>query len=302
MTVMDKPKNLGRGLSALLSSNESYDALEAAQVGQFLSIDKLIPSPFQPRKTFDSAALDDLTTSIRQNGVLQPLLVRLLQDERYEIIAGERRFRAAIAAGLKDVPVIIKALSDREALEIALLENIQRQDLDPIEEAEGYQRLIQEFHYTHEQLAVRLSKSRSYVSQLMRILTLPETVIEMVRTKQLSMGHARSLLNVTNQHDIANHIVQHGLSVRQTEDFVKVSVKNVEIQAPPPKMMLSKAVVKDLERQLKDALYPMNVKILRKDGAGGVIHLTFDDILDVEILAQTCYLPRKGQKHTTKPM
>ena len=225
---MDKNLGLGKGLSALMGDDlpaiNSTAAVGSAMLDQIVTVmlDLLSPSPFQPRRVFDENALSDLVESIREKGVLQPLLVRPNPKKKgeYEIIAGERRFRASKKAGLTQVPVIIKEFNDKAALEVALIENLQREDLNAIEEAEAYVRLLNEFKYTQEELARVVGKSRSYVANMMRLLELPESVKKMLAAKQITVGHARSLLTAENPEKLAKEIAKKGLSVRETERLV----------------------------------------------------------------------------------
>ena len=229
-----KPAPLGRGLSALFGdADSSYQPktvvpVETASSGkagspQMLPIESVQPGAFQPRRRFDEEAIKGLADSIRERGVIQPLLVRPLEGERdvYEIIAGERRWRAAQQAGLHEVPVIIRTLSDREALEIGLIENVQRQDLSPVEEAEGYRRLMEEFHHSQDGLAKVVGKSRPHITNMLRLLTLPTAVKQMIENGQLTMGHARALITAKNPLVLAEEIVKKGMSVRQAEALAK---------------------------------------------------------------------------------
>ncbi|MCF6215200.1 MAG: ParB/RepB/Spo0J family partition protein [Emcibacter sp.] len=228
MTAKEKAKSqkgLGRGLSALLvSTDKEYADLSTppASRDRDLPIEFLVPNPYQPRLFFDEEKSADLIQSIKDRGILQPLLVRRRGDlDEYEIIAGERRWRAAQAAELHHVPVIIREMTDGEALEIALIENIQRHDLSPIEEARGYKRLMDEFHHTQEQLGHIVGKSRSHIANILRMLALPETVQTMVMQGKISMGHARALITVDDAEAVAKRIAAEGLSVRQVEAISK---------------------------------------------------------------------------------
>lgn len=226
-------RGLGRGLSALISENynqnqapgpvasEKKNEMPSAPSGMdSLLVEQLMQGKYQPRTKFNEESLAELSESIRRNGVMQPIIVRpTSQSSRYEIIAGERRWRAAKLAGLNRVPVIIRDIDDKQALELALVENVQRQDLLPLEEAIGYQRLIEEFDYTQEELGSIVGKSRSHVTNLLRLLTLPDEIKEMLDKGELTMGHARTLIGVPNQIQIAKEIVARGLSVRQAEDI-----------------------------------------------------------------------------------
>ena len=206
-------KGLGRGLSSLLG--DSSKKIETNKV----SIKDLVRNKFQPRKQFNKESLEELTNSIKERGVIQPIIVRpsKLSDGKYEIIAGERRWLASQNAGLHDVPVVILNVDDVKSLEFAIVENVQRQDLNPIEEARGYQRLIDDFNYNQEKLSKFIGKSRSYIANSLRLLSLPDEVLLMVEQGNLSAGHARSLINLNNSVEIAKKIIQKKLSVRQSE-------------------------------------------------------------------------------------
>ncbi len=231
MATTAKKRGLGKGLSALMSDSYSHSTAENT-AGQgtgtvvpaasgTLPIASLRSGTFQPRRKFMQEKMEELIASVRRNGVVQPILVRPIGGEKYEIIAGERRWRAAREVGLEDVPAIVRELSDEQALELALVENIQRSDLTPIEEAAGYQRLMEEFEYTQEQLASTVGKSRSHIANLIRLLDLPDVVQDMLENGQLSAGHARALLGVENAIDIAQKVAARGLSVRQTEKLAR---------------------------------------------------------------------------------
>ena len=252
-------RGLGRGLSALISENYAQAAVpvptsasttpapasatttaETAKTQnqpakakenlpsgsgmESLLVEQLTPGKYQPRTQFNEQALSELAESIRRNGVMQPIIVRpTLQSSRFEIIAGERRWRAAKLAGLNYVPVIIREIDDKQALELALVENVQRQDLLPLEEATGYQRLIEEFDYTQEELGNIVGKSRSHVTNLLRLLSLPDEIKEMLDKSELTMGHARALIGVPSAIAIAKEIVARGLSVRQAEEMSRLA-------------------------------------------------------------------------------
>lgn len=220
--MADKPNRLGRGLAALIGDMAPIDApriAESATGGQKrLPLDFIIANRANPRRDFDANQLDELTNSIREKGVMQPLLVRPSEDPNiFEIIAGERRWRAAQRAGLHDVPVIIREVDDKEALELAIIENVQRVDLNPLEEAQGYEQLIEQFSYTQQDLAQVIGKSRSHVANTLRLLKLPKDVREMVTSGQLTAGHARTLITAEDPAALAKQIVDGGLSVREAE-------------------------------------------------------------------------------------
>ena len=207
-------RNLGRGLNALLGEGESE---EQSQNVKMVMLSDLEPSPFQPRRVFDEEAINDLVESIRTKGVLQPLIVRVKDgaENKYEIVGGERRWRASQLAGLTEIPVLIKQFTDKEALEVALIENLQRQDLNALEEAEGYRRLMDEFSNTQEELAKAGGKSRSHVANTMRLLGLPEKVKKYLETGKLTSGHARALLTAKEPEVLADTVISKGLNVRQ---------------------------------------------------------------------------------------
>jgi ParB family chromosome partitioning protein len=218
--MVDKKRvsGLGRGLSALLEEAATPVDANAPGVAR-LAIADIHANPAQPRRHFNAEAMDELVTSVRAHGVLQPILVRGLANGRYEIVAGERRWRAAQVAGLHEIPAVVRALDDRTAFQIALIENIQRSDLNAIEEARGYRRLIEEFGHTQQALAGIVGKSRSHVANLLRLLDLPEAVQSMVEDGRLAMGHARALIGATDPLALAERAVKEGLSVRSVEEL-----------------------------------------------------------------------------------
>ena len=228
---MDKiKKGLGRGLSSLIG--ETKVELQKNQ----LSISDLVPNKYQPRKIFDEVSLEDLTNSIKERGMIQPIIVRNSNNDRskFEIIAGERRGLAAQRAGLHNVPVVITEADDLKSLEFAIVENVQRHDLNPLEEAQGYKRLIDEFAYDQEKVSKFIGKSRSYITNSLRLLTLPEDVIKLLESQKLSAGHAKILVGLDNASFIATKIVEKKLSVRQTENFVKI-FKNKKLKSKKSK-------------------------------------------------------------------
>ena len=226
MKIMNylKEKNvLGKGLSALLTSTAS-NLNEANENNieqlQAVKVDLINPNPFQPRYDFNEQELEELKQSIIEFGILQPILVRKI-DNQYQIIAGERRWQAAKRVGLKEIPVIIKDIDDTQLFEIAVIENIQRQNLTPIEEALAFEKFIKELNYTQEKLAQRIGKSRSYIANAIRLLQLPEDVKQLIKEKKLSAGHARTIINSKNPSELARKIINENLSVRQAEELVK---------------------------------------------------------------------------------
>jgi ParB family chromosome partitioning protein len=311
--MADKPdpknRGLGRGLNALFDDDEDMATPAAgdeapsgpARGRQIVSLDQLQPGKFQPRQVFDEEGLSQLAESLRTHGLLQPILVRPLSENegRYEIIAGERRWRAAQKAQLHEVPVIIKTLSDSQALEIALIENLQREDLNPIDEAQGYKKLLEEFGHTQEQLAKLMSKSRPHITNTMRLLSLPDKVQNYVIEGRLSAGHARALVTAKDPEALAEKIVGQGLSVRQTEKLAAedagriVKSRNTDSDSVP---RVRKARGKDadtlaLEAELGHAL-GMRVSIDSDDGSQGRITVEFKtlDQLD-EVLHRLSHFP-----------
>mgnify|MGYP002765328982 FL=1 len=283
MNTNNKKFGLGRGLEALLGDEEINLNLddETTDVSSFventvfksekneIKISDIVPCSFQPRTEFDRDALESLAQSIKEKGVLQPLLVRKKND-KYEIIAGERRWRAAQLAGLEKVPAIVKDLSDSETLEIALIENLQRENLSAIEEAEGLNRLMNEYEYTQEVIGKVIGKSRSYIANTLRLLGLPEEIKQLVKENKLSAGHARALIGCENAIELANKIVKEGLSVREAETLAAnakgFSVKNIATKEPKPVDRDLEKIMADLEEKLK-----LKVKInAGKKGKGSI--------------------------------
>ncbi|MDO9311818.1 MAG: ParB/RepB/Spo0J family partition protein [Nitrosomonas sp.] len=273
---MTKQKGLGRGLDALLSGNGNADFAEESL--QSLEIEKLQPGKYQPRTNMDQVALAELAESIKAQGVMQPILVRPVNADQYEIIAGERRWRAAQLAGLTEVPALIREVSDESALAMSLIENIQRENLNPLEEAMGIQRLINEFGMTHQTAGEALGNSRSTISNLLRLLNLSAPVQELMMQGKIDMGHGRALLSLApvQQIKIANVIVQKQLSVRETEKIVN------QIEHPALKQV--KKPDRDLLRLQEDVSERLGAQVAikpKKNGQGNiVIHYTSLDQLD----------------------
>ena len=216
---MDKVKRgLGRGLSSLIGETK----LESQK--NHLAISDLVPNKYQPRKIFDETSLEELTNSIKERGMIQPIIVRKSNSDKakFEIIAGERRWLAAQRAGLHDVPVVITEADDLKSLEFAIVENVQRHDLNPLEEAQGYKRLIEEFSYDQEKVSKFIGKSRSHITNSLRLLTLPDDIINLIEAQKLTAGHAKILVGLTNASFVASKIIEKKLSVRQAENFVKI--------------------------------------------------------------------------------
>ena len=276
---MNSPRrqSLGRGLAALFGETEGRAADGGGSVRE-VAVELIRPGAFQPRRHFSEAELETLAQSVREKGVLQPLLVRPVDEAEaaFELIAGERRWRAAQRAGLHQVPVLVRALGDVEALEIALIENLQREDLTPLEEAEAYRRLVDEFGRTQANIAEALGKSRSYVTNTLRLLGLPEVVRRRLEEGALSAGHARALLSADNPAELAAEIIRRGLNVRVTEQLVKR-------RATPRRASLRQARDADtlaLEREMSQAL-GLRVTIAGKARGGALtLHYANLDQLD----------------------
>lgn len=288
-------RTLGKGLSALISENAlppsmstSATAAEAKEAGvTMLSLNAIHAGKYQPRTHFDQQALADLAQSISRHGVMQPIIVRKSpkQNGKYEIVGGERRWRASQLAGVSQIPVIVREIDDKQALELALVENVQRQDLGPLEEAQGYQRLQEEFKYTQETLASAVGKSRSHIANLLRLLALPEEVKEMLDLGEISMGHARALLTSENPVELAREIVKGGLTVRQAEAFSKGAKAETKTATAKPRKSPAGNVNKDadiiaLEENLSESL-GVRVSIVDR-GQSGEITLSYDSLAQLD--------------------
>ena len=238
-------KGLGRGLSSLIGETKVE-----TQKNQIPIID-LIPNKYQPRKIFDEKNLEDLTNSIKKRGIIQPIIVRKSNDNKlkFEIIAGERRWLAAQKVGLNEVPVVITEADDLKSLEIAIVENVQRHDLNPLEEAQGYKKLIDEFGYDQEKVSQFIGKSRSHITNSLRLLTLPKEVIQLIESQKITAGHAKILVGLNNAEFVANKIIEKKLSVRQTESFVKIFKKKKHNKAS-----LKDVNISDLEKTISEKI------------------------------------------------
>ena len=266
---MDKiKKGLGRGLSSLIGETKNESQKNR------VSISDLIPNKYQPRKIFEEDSLEDLTNSIKERGMIQPIIVRTSNDDKskYEIIAGERRWLAAQRAGLHNVPVVITEADDLKSLEFAIVENVQRHDLNPLEEAQGYKRLIQEFSYDQEKVSKFIGKSRSYITNSLRLLSLPDDVIKLIEIQKLSAGHAKILVGLENASFVANKIVEKKLSVRQAENFVKI-FKDKKTKSSSAK----DTNIKDLENSISNKI-GLHVEIKNKKNNKGKIVFEYKDL------------------------
>lgn len=278
-----RPSGLGRGLSSLLGEVVREEPVASPGRGvTLIAVSDIEPHPDQPRRKFDDEALDELAASIAARGLIQPIVVRP-KGSRYQIVAGERRWRAAQRAGLVQVPVVVREFDDAETLEVALLENIQRQDLNAIEEAEGFRRLIREFGHNQEALGRLVHKSRSHVSNMLRLLDLPESVRDLVAAGSLSMGHARAIATADDPQALALSIVAQGLSVRQTEALMKAKrprrprVSAVQSQG-------ADADIEALERQLGD-MTGLKVRIAHGPD-GGLVSLSYASLDQLDMICQ----------------
>ncbi len=264
----EKPSRLGRGLAALIGDMSTLDSARFAESGsgsRRLPIDFLIANRANPRREFDQSQLEELANSIREKGVMQPLLVRPTNDpNQFEIIAGERRWRASQLAGLSEVPVLVREVDDKEALELAIIENVQRVDLNPLEEALGYGQLIEQFDYTQQDLAQVIGKSRSHVANTLRLLKLPDDVRSMLARGELTAGHARTLITADDPATLAKRIIDGGLSVREAE---QLSQQQAAVPRRKPAAPIKDADTVALEKRLSDVL-GLHVAIDHKEQGG----------------------------------
>ncbi|MBW7055323.1 ParB/RepB/Spo0J family partition protein [Paracoccus bogoriensis] len=286
-------RGLGRGLSALMADiavvdDPATNRPERERVT--LPIEQITANPNQPRRNFDPEALNELAASLRSRGVLQPLIVRPHPRDKdlYEIVAGERRWRAAQMAQLHELPVIIREFSDTEMLEVAIIENIQRADLNAIEEAASFKQLMERFGHTQERLAEALNKSRSHIANLLRLLNLPQPVQELVKEGRLTAGHARALVTAPNPEHLARKVIEKGLSVRETEDMVRKLAQGEASEAPRPRKPKAEAGDSDT-RALEDDLSAnlrMRVQIRHAGMDGGQVIITYKDLDQLDKLCQ----------------
>ena len=261
-------KGLGRGLSSLIGETKVETKINK------LLLSDIVPNKYQPRKIFDEENLKDLTKSIKERGVIQPIIVRSSNSDnsKYEIIAGERRWLAARNAGLHDIPVVLTEADDLKSLEFAIVENVQRHDLNPLEEAQGYKRLIDEFSYDQEKVSKFIGKSRSYITNSIRLLNLPQEVLNLVESKKISAGHAKILVGLDNAVFIANKIIEKKLSVRQAESFVKFFRKKPNLQKN-----IKDPNIKNLEKSISDKI-GLNVLIKNNKTNKGTITFSYQNV------------------------
>lgn len=286
--MAEKKRGLGRGLSALMADvaprEEQSDRPQQGE--RIVPIENIEPNPDQPRRDFDLEPLQELADSIREHGVIQPLIVRKnpSKTDSYQIVAGERRWRAAQMAQRHEVPVVLRDFTDEEVLEVAIIENVQREDLNPIDEANGYRQLVDRFGHTQDQLGRALGKSRSHVANLMRLLQLPEDVQRLLRDGHLSSGHARALITAPDPSKLAREVVQRGLSVRETEKLAKDGsprTRKKARQTAPEKDADTRALEADLAANLG-----LGVNIEHKDEGNGRLVISYRDLDDLDALCR----------------
>jgi len=291
-------RGLGRGLSALMADVNITTAESPREAprraDQRVPVEKLVPNPNQPRRDFPKEALEELAASIREKGVIQPLIVRERPGGTFEIVAGERRWRAAQLAQVHDLPVVVRDLDDTEVLEVAIIENIQRADLNPVEEAMAYRQLMDRFGHTQEKIAEGLSKSRSHIANLLRLLNLPEPVLDHLREGRLTAGHARALITTENPAELAAQVIARGLSVRETESLAKGPV--APTQSAPRK---SHAPEKDADTRVLEldlgATIGMKVQIDHKGEQGGTLSIGYRTLDDLDELCRALSSMRSAE-------
>ncbi|MEM6383307.1 MAG: ParB/RepB/Spo0J family partition protein [Pseudomonadota bacterium] len=281
-------RRLGRGLAALMGETvpESL-AVDRVRPPRLLPIDQIAPNPGNPRQTFEVEDLKELTASVREKGIIQPLLVRTLGEGSYELIAGERRWRAAQQAGLDTVPVVVRDVDERESLEIAIIENVQRADLNAVEEAEGYQQLIDKFDYTQKALADVIGKSRSHIANTLRLLKLPKDVLGFVSNGRLSAGHARQLIDRDDAPDLARQVISDGLSVRELEKMVQAGAAVADASQRPvsgaggSKTAMETADTRAIEERLGERL-GLQVKLKARPNGSGSLQISYRSLDELD--------------------
>lgn len=284
-------RGLGKGIGALFPTETLEHLQPNEEQIEKIALQKLVVNPFQPRKLFDDEAITELAQSIREHGIIQPIVVRK-KGKKYEIVVGERRFRAAKLANLEEIPAIVKDLTEEQMMELAILENLQREDLTPIEEAEAYESLIEKLNFTQEELAKRLGKSRPYITNHLRLLQLPDEVRDLVNSGQLSMGHGRTLLGLKNKRripEVANKVIKQSLNVRQLEVYIKQLNEEVSRETDKPKK--KDIFVQATETQLRE-YFGTNVQI-RKSKNKGKIEIEFYSEDDLERILEILQLEQE---------
>jgi ParB family chromosome partitioning protein len=291
-------RGLGRGLSALMADvniNLAGEAVAPRRPDSMVPVEKVFPNPDQPRRDFSVEGLQDLAASIRSQGIIQPLIVRERGEGEYQIVAGERRWRAAQMAQLHEIPVLVRALTDEEVLEVAIVENIQRADLNAIEEALAYRQLMDRFGHTQEKMAEALAKSRSHIANALRLLQLPQDVQAYVREGKLTPGHARALITTPNPSELARQIIARGLTVRQAEELARAATRRVPDAPRPERRPRKDADTQALEMDLSANL-GMSVTIHHEPGGNaGTITIRYNSLEDLDLLCRgLSVLPRDG--------
>ena len=281
MTQAQK-RRLGRGLAALIGDDTTEEAVvQDIRSLRHVPVELLFANPNNPRKHFAEDELESLAKSLREKGLLQPLVVRPRPDGGFEIVAGERRWRASQRAGLHEIPVLIRELGDKETLEIALIENVQRSDLNPLEEARAYRQLIEQYEYTQQQLADGIGKSRSHIANTMRLLTLPEPILKQIEMGSLTAGHARALIATEMPEDLADKIVKLNLSVREAEEMVRQTPSSKPKAARPEK----DSDTRELEKQLAASL-GLSVDVKHKGPSGGTVIIKYKTLDQLDEIAR----------------
>ncbi|MBD8026702.1 ParB/RepB/Spo0J family partition protein [Ureibacillus sp. Re31] len=284
-------RGLGKGIGALFPTETLEHLQPNEEQIEKIALQKLVVNPFQPRKLFDDEAITELAQSISEHGIIQPIVVRK-KGKKYEIVVGERRFRAAKLANLEEIPAIVKDLTEEQMMELAILENLQREDLTPIEEAEAYESLMEKLNFTQEELAKRLGKSRPYITNHLRLLQLPDEVRDLVNSGQLSMGHGRTLLGLKNKRripEVANKVIKQSLNVRQLEVYIKQLNEEVSRETDKPKK--KDIFVQATETQLRE-YFGTNVQI-RKSKNKGKIEIEFYSEDDLERILEILQLEQE---------
>ncbi|MCL2567064.1 MAG: ParB/RepB/Spo0J family partition protein [Alphaproteobacteria bacterium] len=278
-----KAPSLGKGISALLGDANPREINIPAEFHVVkIDLDKCVPSPYQARKTFNQEDLQTLADSIKEKGVIQPILLRKVNESKYEIIAGERRCRASRLAGLTQISAIVLDANDKEVMEIGLIENLHRKDLDVLEEATAYKNLCDEFHYTHEDVAKAIGKSRSYITNFLRILNLPQDILQLIKEGKISAGHAKMLVNTENPSEMAQNIVEHNLNVRKVEKMVKDN--SVKFEQEKEKFAKLSAELIEWQNKVLRQFGGISIKLNPKDSNSGEIKIKYSNLEELKEL------------------
>ena len=286
-----KEKSLGRGLSSLICKEEFDELLEKSPGINILhaKVEDVLSNKNQPRKHFEEKALEELSSSIKQRGIISPILVRKKPEGKFEIIAGERRYRAAILAGLTSVPILLKEANDTHALELSIVENVQRQDLNVIEEARAYQALIDNYSYGQNDIAVIMGKSRSHIANILRLLLLPISVIELLRAGKITMGHAKVLMGRDNSEQLAAKIIENNLNVRQAEALInkRKSTQNTNAEDPPTRKLENVSAHKDEDIKLLESLLKEKANLdVKIDNSKKIVTICYDSLAELDNILQ----------------